>query len=252
MYEARQNKEKVSRRIDGNGGTKLRVQLRDMRSVQRRTQIEYYTQVLHIAGIGSCIVGKRMDAFLDPNDPVRGSATNKTVQGSLMNGLTKHGPTNNYLKGHLLNHDLGGLAIAANLFPITYEMNNQHSSMAEKPVKHSLYAGNPVYYTVETTNQKTNFNSINEFIRGNYGFRWGASNNNYPQTLHSNQIRRTNNVNDVYKGQWSHYINGKERKGLSQKSSSDITSNTLNHSLINGESLSPDINTMSRNPYYKG
>ena len=169
MYEARQNKGKVSRRIDSGGMARPRVQLRDMRIAQRRTQIDYTTQVLHIGGAGDWIAGKRMNAFLDPQDPVKGSATNQTVQKGLMNKLRPK-----YLKGHLLNHDLGGLAIAANLFPITYEMNSQHSNMAEEPVKHSLYAGNPVYYTVETTNQTTYFNSIDEFKEGNYGFKWGG------------------------------------------------------------------------------
>jgi len=249
MYEARQNKEKVSRRIDGGSMARQRVQLRNMRIAQRQTRIDYTTQVLHIAGAGNWIVGKRMNALLDPNDSVIGSATNQKVQKGLIDKLG-----DDYCKGHLLNHDLGGLAIAANLFPITHEMNTQHNNMAEEPVKHSLYAGNTVYYTVEATNQNTNFNSIDEFKEGNYGFKWGARNNGYPypDKLHNRQIRRDNPVNDFYREQWSHYRDGKERKGLSPRSSPDITSDTLRHSSIDNMRLPLNPQIMSKHPYYSG
>ena len=44
-----------------------------------------------------------------------------------------------FLKGHLLNHDLGGRAIPENLFPITYEANSKHKTHVEHPVENMLY-----------------------------------------------------------------------------------------------------------------
>lgn len=243
MYEARQNKEKVSRKIDGGDMTRQRVQLRDMRIAQRQTQIDYSTQVLHITDVGDWIVGKKMNALLDPRDPVKGSATNSTVQKGLMDRLGRA-----YLKGHLLNHDLGGLAIAANLFPITYAMNSQHNRMAEEPVKRSLYAGNTVYYTVEATNQETNFNSIDDFKARDYGFRWGADNNSYPQILHTQQINSHNTIRDDYKQEWNHGA----RSGLAERNSSDITNNTLSHSSIDNMDYFQNVLTISQHPFYHG
>ena len=82
----------------------------------------------------------------------------------------------------------------------------------------------------------------------------GARNSGYPDPakLHNRQIRRNNPVNDIYREQWSHYIDGKERKGLSQKSSPAITSDTLRHSSIDNMCLPLNSKIMSKHPYYSG
>lgn len=143
--------------------------------VQRNTDIDYTTQTLTIAGKSS-IVGSEMTAHLDPTDPVEGTGTSGR-QNNIMGLLP------GYLRGHLLNHDLGGLGIASNLFPITNTENGVHKNNAELKVKNSLGAGNDVYYMVQAQNSTTNYNTPNDFMRENPGFIWGANNTGFPVTL---------------------------------------------------------------------
>jgi hypothetical protein len=54
-----------------------------------------------------------------------------------------------YVKGHLLNHNLGGTGRDwKNLTPLTREANSAHESIAEARVKNAVNAGNIVYYEV--------------------------------------------------------------------------------------------------------
>lgn len=88
-------------------------------------------------------VGGKMEAKLAFNDPIYGSSTSQesSLEG-LMAALKERYSQNKdvkLLKGHLLNHDLGGRAIPENLFPITYEANSKHKTHVEHPVETMLY-----------------------------------------------------------------------------------------------------------------
>ncbi len=102
-------------------------------------------------------VGTRMKAWLDPKDSVTGSAPGGD-QDNLMKSLKLQGNLASYalIKGHLLNHDLGGFGVAENLFPITKQANVEHLVYAEYAVKQGLadaYSsgvnGRGVYYEVQ-------------------------------------------------------------------------------------------------------
>lgn len=54
-----------------------------------------------------------------------------------------------YVKGHLLNNNLGGTGkVWKNLTPLTREANSKHEHIAEARVKNAVAAGNIVYYAV--------------------------------------------------------------------------------------------------------
>lgn len=155
MYAARQHKEPACRTIEvGNKrNTAHKTQPFDIinKTIQRKTSIEFNTGNLTIDGV-SCTVGSKMSAILDPNDVVTGSlSTEDTTQTDLMRQIyridhdSKKGTRdvynmskNKYVKGHLLNHDLGGPGLFFNLFPITNYANSEHKTKVEMPVKSLL------------------------------------------------------------------------------------------------------------------
>lgn len=59
-----------------------------------------------------------------------------------------------YIKGHLLNDNLGGIANEANLFPITHEANGQHKSYVEEYIKKGIGEGYVYRYEVNIANVK--------------------------------------------------------------------------------------------------
>ncbi|MDP9048921.1 MAG: DUF4157 domain-containing protein [Bacteroidota bacterium] len=81
-------------------------------------------------------VGKEMVARLDPQDAVQGSATG--VNWTWMQFLRKRHPKANIVRGHLLNHDLGGFGMPGNLYPISTKANQLHSQHVEQNVKNLL------------------------------------------------------------------------------------------------------------------
>ena len=264
MYEARQNKEKVSRRIDGDSETMQRIELKDKRNlntiihplIQRHTNIQYTTASItsnrydnkgqpvgkpHITTVGS-----EMIAELDPTEPIRGSGTCACVQSDLMEDLKTIKDKTAMIKGHLLNYDLGGLAIACNLFPISSSFNTGiHSNRAEKPIKKLINQGHKVHYRVKTSG--VNFIDYNT-VKSTLYFTWACSigNDALPplgQEDYNNLVKKQeSSTND---SKWSH--NG--RRGLPQ---GDETNENLNHTKIDGNYYSYDGLTRSNIKYYKG
>ncbi len=102
-------------------------------------------------------VGTTMEAFLDPNDKIEGSATGGP-QKDFISNIRKTFPNDNMIRGHLLNHDLGGFGVEQNLFPITSYANGLHLRKMEYGVKKALVdakaAARGVYYKVEVTGAK--------------------------------------------------------------------------------------------------
>ncbi|WP_186280037.1 DUF4157 domain-containing protein [Fluviicola chungangensis] len=98
-------------------------------------------------------VGSYMKAELDPNDAKTGSDTGgSNAYSGLFNHLQSK-TASTWVRGHLLNHDLGGVAHYNNLFPITTAANNEHKYEVEYPVKHWLE--NDCEITYEVTAEKT-------------------------------------------------------------------------------------------------
>jgi hypothetical protein len=94
-------------------------------------------------------VGVKMDApVLGPDHP-RGSGPRG--QTTLMSKLVTdpRRPTNQkYIRGHLLNDNVGGPGSPMNLFPITGKANSDHERLVERPVKNWIDRGYWVAYTV--------------------------------------------------------------------------------------------------------
>lgn len=142
------------------GGTSLiaPVQQRSFTSlmaspIQRATTVHYEKQNVNFTPLGtavpkSAVVGKKMTATLDPNAPIKGS-TPKTGgdTNTLYEDLNKkYG--GNYVRGHLLNDNLGGLGVMENLYPLSTAANGAHLEHVEGPVKALLISGNTVKYEV--------------------------------------------------------------------------------------------------------
>nr|WP_199066030.1 hypothetical protein [Chromobacterium sp. ASV5] len=81
-------------------------------------------------------VGQRMDARLNPDDVVVGSATGPNW--TWMQALRQRYAAANVVRGHLLNHDLGGRSVEENLYPISTSANGEHSRNVEVHVKEAL------------------------------------------------------------------------------------------------------------------
>lgn len=84
-------------------------------------------------------VGVKSVAILDPDHPVKGTST-----GAFDRKNSVYTDYSYYRNGvaltacHLLNHDLGGRAVAENLFPHSPEYNGEHSRQKEEGAKHML------------------------------------------------------------------------------------------------------------------
>lgn len=109
-------------------------------------------------------VATSMHAELDPADPKTGSDTGGSdAFDDLMKALEAHTNTT-WVRGHLLNHDLGGLAIYNNLFPITTAANSAHYHEVEKNVKHWIGEGCEVEYNVDAKQSKKNGSPDGVFV----------------------------------------------------------------------------------------
>lgn len=128
--------------------------------IQRKTVIEYgpLTDFTYKWGPtkkdkASGKVATSMHAELDPKDPKAGTDTGgSNAFNTLFQALEAH-TNSTWVRGHLLNHDLGGLAIYNNLFPITTAANGEHYQEVEKNVKHWVANGCKVTYDVDAFQQ---------------------------------------------------------------------------------------------------
>ncbi|WP_430406541.1 hypothetical protein [Fluviicola sp.] len=124
-------------------------------TVQLKTEITHKTRPFTYPHLGNNVtepVGAEMKAYLDPTDIVVGSATG-APQLDLLHSVQAVGHT--MVRGHLLNHDLGGFGVEENLYPITQGANNRHKTNVENPVgdalntAHGAANNEGVYYTVK-------------------------------------------------------------------------------------------------------
>ena len=114
------------------------------------------------ATIGTHQVGQVMEAQkLGPNHPQGGPPS-----GSSLKDLMKKLPTDptfsndqKYIKGHLLNDNLGGPGTDQNLYPITAEANKAHENQVESLVKDWVNKyGYWVYYKVQIEEKEVDLN----------------------------------------------------------------------------------------------
>lgn len=92
--------------------------------------------------------GTMMHAFLIPSvDDLSGSIPQ---HGSWPDWWDQAKPSNSsyWVRGHLLNHNLGGPGEKRNLTPITKKCNSQHHSLVEKALKLAAQNGSILEYTV--------------------------------------------------------------------------------------------------------
>jgi len=103
----------------------------------------------------SNIVGDKVEARLTRFAPRGESADVNADQSDLMKNklvYNNHGNNANekgWIRGHLLNDNLGGSALKFNLYPITGAANKEHHSRVEHHVKNLVEAGYVVEYKVE-------------------------------------------------------------------------------------------------------
>ncbi|BAE50709.1 hypothetical protein [Paramagnetospirillum magneticum] len=129
----------------------------DAAPIQRKTVIQYGKLQDFTFAWGNKTKAERasgevatsMHAELDPLDPAVGTDTGGSdAFDTLFQALQAHTSTT-WVRGHLLNHDLGGRAIYNNLFPITTAANGEHYQEVEKNVKHWVGEGCSVTYDVD-------------------------------------------------------------------------------------------------------
>ena len=101
-------------------------------------------------------VGKKIVADLDKDYPKVGTETTGQEMDKLFTSLNTHySGMGGWMRGHLLNHDLGGRAIKENLFPITTSANKEHQYEVEGNVKKWLFGGAKVRYSIEAKRTST-------------------------------------------------------------------------------------------------
>ncbi|MAX78741.1 MAG: hypothetical protein CL843_01015 [Crocinitomicaceae bacterium] len=120
-------------------------------SGDRTMKVQYTTESL-----GGSTVGTKMVANpIGPNHP-QGGPPSSSAQKTLMGKLTtdpKQSGEDKYIKGHLLNDNIGGPGIDKNLFPITAIANKKHHDDIERTVKDWVNnKGYWVYYEVRVSN----------------------------------------------------------------------------------------------------
>lgn len=122
--------------------------------VQLATTIEYgpLTDFAFNYGKNKSVTGKvgtLMSAHLDPKKPEIGTDTSgSNAFNSLFDQLQSR-TNSTWVRGHLLNHDLGGVAHYNNLFPLTTAANGEHYQEVEKQVKHWIGKKYEVDYQVK-------------------------------------------------------------------------------------------------------
>ncbi|QOJ24953.1 MAG: DUF4157 domain-containing protein [Gammaproteobacteria bacterium] len=119
------------------------------------TTVNWDTSTLGGDPVGTKMEAKKLKkASIGKDTNLQGSPPGAGQQSTLMSYLPtnpKLSTANKYIKGHLLNHNIGGPGKGFNMFPITASANKTHLTAVEKIVKGWVGAGKTVDYTVEVT-----------------------------------------------------------------------------------------------------
>jgi hypothetical protein len=158
-----------------------------------RTNVLFVPGSVAVNGV-SDTVGKEIIANPLSQDHQAGSepadAAQKNLMAQLPNaGVKKIANPNKYIKGHLLNGDLGGPGNAINLYPITADANAKHLAFVEKFVKSSVLAGYVVYYHVRVTNEAIqNTNELNADLEFDF-FRYDVNGKPVQNSRHKGSVQ---------------------------------------------------------------
>lgn len=165
-------------------------------SSKSRTNVLFIPSSLTVLGV-TAKVGEEMIANPLSQDHLEGSdSSNDKEQNNLMSKLPNAGITSvpnpeKYIKGHLLNDNIGGPGHAINLFPITADANAKHLAFVEKYVKANIQEGYVCYYTVKVDHIK--LHSVNavdadficEFFRYQSDGKTPVANSHHKATIES-------------------------------------------------------------------
>lgn len=101
------------------------------------------------ATVGTHMIANPLSPDFEPGSPSSADSAQNGIMSQLANaGNTSVPNDQKYIKGHLLNDNVGGEGEARNLFPITADANAKHLVYVEKFVKAQLAKGYVVYYEV--------------------------------------------------------------------------------------------------------
>lgn len=135
-------------------------------------------------------VGHLTRAKLNPFDPVQGSEPG-THQTDLMESIKPYNyKINPFIKGHLLNHHLGGLGIADNMIPITEHANALHEMYVEQGVKNLVYANRIKAIHKDYCKEKTKEEAIAELNEA-------IKNTNEAQNILDNAKKKSKDKNRI-------------------------------------------------------
>lgn len=139
------------------------------------------------------MIGLKMVAKLDPEEVVTGSATTADNY-DFMKGIRAYYGAAGVIRGHLLNHDLGGYGVPENLYPISSMANSQHSDRVEQNVKGALFDSakntkNDINYQVVVAQ---NGPSWAPFERADFRCQWSDENSNIYTDVINSQLNIDN------------------------------------------------------------
>ena len=116
------------------------------------TDVKWKSQSLSLGGV-TAIVGKEMTAEPLANDHAPGQDSGRNSGQNLLMAQLPGGTTgparDRYIKGHMLNDNVGGPADDRNLFPITAQANSDHKNWVESYVKEDIARGYVGRYSVQ-------------------------------------------------------------------------------------------------------
>lgn len=122
----------------------------EMRGVKGpNTKVRWQSGTLTLDKAGNYTVGKKMQATYLSHDTLPGS---ESIADTEQKGWMVKLSGDNYIRGHLLNDNLGGPAVVHNLFPITDNANKKHTNNAEAYIKKGVEHGYLYEYSVDIQN----------------------------------------------------------------------------------------------------
>ncbi|RYD67325.1 MAG: hypothetical protein EOP58_03465 [Sphingomonadales bacterium] len=129
----------VQRKATLQRPTPLQLSGRGQPVIQRKSEVKYKTQSVGYedakGDMQTETVGKVADAWIDVADPITGTAPDSSKQQKAMYSRLKSTYSQGFIRGHLLNDNLGGVGEVYNLFPITSSANGEHKVTAEGKLK---------------------------------------------------------------------------------------------------------------------
>jgi len=115
--------------------------------IQRDTTVKLTTQDYEYEPGKKEKVGHKMESIIDPTKKKSGTSPGGSEIKNTMDAFYSL----NYrgmIRGHLMNGQLGGPGVAANLFPITSKANSEHKFEVENSIKEAIKKGTKVEYKV--------------------------------------------------------------------------------------------------------